>query len=273
MVRAWDAQGLRTTGKNRTTGEPGRWTVTKLRSLMLNPRYAGRRIYNGEDTGPGDWPAILDRATFDALTIKLTDPRRRTAPDDVNAKYLLSGILTCGKCGAKMFAAPTKYRGTTRMTYRCHGGYCMGRGLEDVDAVVTETTVARLSMPDAATALRQDGDAEVLRARAVDLRERRDALAALLADGLMSPTAVREQSGKITRELTDLEVRMDRASGADPVAVIAAAEDVREAWNRATVGTRRKVIRALMDVTVLPAGKGVRFSPEHVRIEWKGAEA
>ncbi len=34
----------------------------------------------------------------------------------------------------------------------------------------------------------------------------------------------------------------------------------------------RQVVDELMTVTLLPAGKGVRFSPEHVRIEWKGAQ-
>ena len=28
--------------------------------------------------------------------------------------------------------------------------------------------------------------------------------------------------------------------------------------------------RSLLAVRIMPAGKGVRFNPEHVRIEWKG---
>jgi hypothetical protein len=31
----------------------------------------------------------------------------------------------------------------------------------------------------------------------------------------------------------------------------------------------REVIKALMDVRILPAGKGVRFDPEQVRLQWK----
>lgn len=273
VVRAWDAEGLRTTGKNRTTGEPGRWTVTKLRSLMLNPRYAGRRMYNGEDVGPGDWPPILDRETFDALEVTLRDPRRRTAPDDLNARYLLSGILRCGKCGAKMFAAPTTYRGRQRMTYRCQGGYCMGRGMDDVDAVVVAAVVARLSAPDAREVFTAGEDVSALDARAAELRGRRDALAALLADGLMSPGAVREAAGKIGRELDDVEAERGRRAGTGPAAAVVGADDVAGAWGALPLEARRRIVRALMRVTILPAGKGVRFSPEHVRIEWNGAAA
>jgi len=28
--------------------------------------------------------------------------------------------------------------------------------------------------------------------------------------------------------------------------------------------------RSLMTVRIIPAGKGVKFDPEHVQIEWKG---
>ncbi|MCV7744785.1 recombinase family protein [Micrococcus luteus] len=269
VMRAWDADGLRTTGKNRA-GEPGRWSVTKVRGVLLNPRYAGRRMYNGEDVGPGDWPAILDRDTFDDLTVKLTDPRRRTAPDDLNAKHLLSGILTCGKCGARMFAAPSKYRGNVRMTYRCHGGYCMGRGMEDVDRVVTAVLLARLAQPDALAAMSPTEDVQALHARAADLRDRRDALAELLADGLMSPTAVREQAGRLNRDLTDLEGRLAAATGSDPVVNLIQSEDVAASWEAAPVAERRRIVRTLMEVTLLPVGKGTRFAPEHVRIAWKG---
>lgn len=271
VVRAWDAAGLRTTGKNRTTGEPGRWSVTKLRSLMLNPRYAGRRIYNGEDVGPGDWPPILDRDTFSDVERKLRDPRRRTAPDDLAARYLLSGILRCGKCGAKMFAAPTTYKGRKRMTYRCQGGYCLGRGMEDVDAVVTAVVVGRLAAPDALDLFTKGEDVAALDARAADLRARRDTLAALLADGLMSPQAVREAAGKLGRELAEVEAARGRAVGDGPVADLVAAPDVGAAWEALPLDVQRRVVRTLMDVRLLPAGKGVRFSPEHVQIDWKGS--
>ncbi len=39
------------------------------------------------------------------------------------------------------------------------------------------------------------------------------------------------------------------------------------------VNARRTVVDELVTVTLLPAGKGARFHPEQVRIEWKGATA
>lgn len=263
VVRDWDAAGART-----TAGGP--WGVTQLRRTLLNPRYAGKRLYNGEEMEAGGaWRPILDEATHRALEEKLTDPRRRTAPDDLNSKYLLSGIAVCGKCGKKMFASPAKARGKEWMVYRCFGGYCMTRRLDLVDEVVNAVIVARLSSPDAAQLFAGTDDSAALRQRATDLRDRRDALAAMLADGLLSAASVREQAGRISTELHGVEAALSAMDTLNPAAAIIAADDVAAAWDAQSLGIRRQIIRALMAVTVLPAGKGVRFDPEQVKIEWK----
>ena len=43
-----------------------------------------------------------------------------------------------------------------------------------------------------------------------------------------------------------------------------------KAWSAASLERKRAVLDELMTVTVLPSGPGVRFSPEQVRITWKG---
>lgn len=263
IVREWTAAGAVT-----TAGGP--WGVTQVRRTLLNPRYAGKRLYNGEEMEAGGlWQPILDEATHRALEEKLTDPRRKTAPDDLNSKYLLSGIAVCGKCGKKMFAAPVKARGKEWMVYRCFGGYCMTRRLDLVDAVVNAVLVARLSSPDAAKLFTSTDDSAALRARATDLRDRRDALAAMLADGLLSAAAVREQAGRIGAELHGVEAALAAMDTLNPTAAIIAADDVAAAWEAQPLGVRRQIIRALITVTLKPAGKGVRFSPDQVQIEWK----
>ncbi|MDP9692682.1 UNVERIFIED_ORG: DNA invertase Pin-like site-specific DNA recombinase [Arthrobacter globiformis] len=258
-------RALNEAGHTTTTGGP--WNVTSIRRALTNPRTAGRRLYNGEDLGPGDWPAIFDADTHRALEDKLNDPRRRTAPEDLSAKFLLSGICRCGKCGKAMFATTTK----GPKVYRCFGGYCMTRRLDLVDEVVESVVIGRLSQPDAAALFTGTEDATKLRRRAVDLRDRRDALAALLADGLLSPTAVREQSGRLSNELQAVENALDAADTLNPAAGVIAADDVAAAWHALPLNHRRQIIRALMDVTVRPAGKGVRFNPDQVEIGWKAA--
>jgi DNA invertase Pin-like site-specific DNA recombinase len=279
VVREWNAAGLRTTFRRRDADtrerapEGGPWGVTQLRRVMINPRYAGQRVYNGEDMGEGAWEPILDPETFRELEEKLTDPSRRVAPDDLTAKHLLSGIAVCGKCGGAMFAATMKGRGGTVPVLRCFGGYCMQRRRDLVEEVVEATLLARLALPDAARALGQRADLATLRGTAADLRERRDAIAAMLADGLLSPAAARQQATKVSAALAAAERAVSDAEGANPVAGLIAARDIAAAWERLEVGDQRRIVRALMTVTVLPAGKGVRFDPDQVRIDWKEAQS
>ncbi|UNK47123.1 recombinase family protein [Arthrobacter sulfonylureivorans] len=264
IVREWNAAGIQS-----TVGKP--WNVTSLRRALLNPRNTGRRLYNGEDLGEGAWPAILDADTLQSLETKLTDPRRRTAPDDLNAKYLLSGIALCGKCGKKMFASPAKKNGREWMMYRCFGGYCMTRRLDKVDEVVEAVITGILARPDAAARFGSGDEAAALQQRATDLRDRRDALAAMLADGLLSPGAVRKQAGRLSSELADAEASLAAVDALNPAAAVIAADDVDTAWLALPLGDKRRIIRTLASVTVLPAGKGVRFDPSQVQVVPKGS--
>lgn len=264
IARDWNAAGL-----GASTGERKDWSVRTVKLVLLNPRYIGRRMYNNEDVGEGEWDPILDRETFDAVETILRDPRRRTTTQDRNVKYLLTGLLTCGKCGERLFSAPVKYKGRLRMQYKCFGGYCMGRGMEDIDEVVVTTLLARLSRPDAAKAFATTGDLPNLRAKATDLRARRDALAVLLADGLMSATAVREQAGRISMQLEEVEAEINRADSNNPLTAVIGSDDVAGAWKKLSVVSQREIVRTLMEITILPAGKGIRFAPDQVKIEWK----
>jgi site-specific DNA recombinase len=270
IARTWNDAGFRTTDvrkdtAGRITKAGGLWGVTQVRRLLVNPRYAGKRLYNGEEMEAGGlWDPILTEETHRALEERLTDPRRKTAPDDLNSKYLLSGICICGKCGKKMFASPVKSTGKEWMVYRCFGGYCMTRRLDLVDEVVEELVVGILSETDASKLFPSTGDAIDLRRRATDLRDRRDALAAMLAEGLLSAVAVREQAGKIRTELDSVSAALDAVDNLNPAASIIHAPNVPVAWKETPLGQKRQIIRALMDVTVLPAGKGVRFDPSQV---------
>ena len=249
-----------------TTSLGGHWNVTGLRRLLVNQRHAGRAVSCGEDYGKGTWPAIFDRDTADQLASVLTDPRRRTAPAALNIKYLLTGLIFCGKCSGKMYACPMD--NPRRMIYRCRKNH-LGRRLDLVDEVVEAAVVARLSRRDAVDLLAPDVDLDALRGRATELRARRDGLAALLADGLLSPAATRDQAGKLTGQISELEREIMAATGDGPLTQVVGADDVAATWAGLPLLAKREIIDTLMTVTILPAGKGVTFDPEHVHIDWR----
>lgn len=256
-VRMLDGQGLTT-----TAGKP--WNVTSLRRALLSPRYAGRVTYRGADVATGEWPTILSAETQERLTEKLRDVQRRVQ-QGTDPKFLLSGLARCGRCDAVMFASPMGVKGKRWQAYRCLSCY-LARRQDLVDAVVEEVIVGRLSMPDAAALFTEDEDVPVLRAEAAELRSRRDDLAGLLADGLLSASVVRQRSQELTRRISDLEDRISRVLGESPVTALADAEDVRAAWEAMPLRDRKHVVELLMTVVILPAGKGQRFTPEQVRI-------
>jgi site-specific DNA recombinase len=90
-----------------------------------------------------------------------------------------------------------------------------------------------------------------------------------IPDGLLSAAAVRDRSAALTRRISDLEERIGRALGTSPVVALADADDVRAAWQAMPLIDRKQVVDLLMTVTILPAGKGQRFTPAQVQVEWK----
>lgn len=258
-ARMLDMRGLKTTAH-----KP--WNVTTLRRALLNPRYAGRVTYNGADVTGGQWPVILDAGVQDRLAEVLRDVGRRVQ-QGTDPKFLLSGLALCGRCGDVMFASPMGVRGKRWMAYRCLGCY-IARRQDLVDEVVTAVVLARLSMRDAVNVLSRTEDVAALRQEAGELRQRRDDLAGLLADGLLSTSVVRERSQALTTRLRELEGRITAALGESPAASLVAAEDVAAAWETMSLRDRKRALSLLLTVTILPVGKGQRFSPDSVQIEW-----
>lgn len=251
-----------------------RWTIKTLKQAVLNPRLTGRVMYAGQDYGTHG-PRVINDETYDRLKALLTDPRRKNAPSTA-VKYLLSGIVRCGRCGddpeAEAMLATTN--GAERLhVYRCRRCY-LTRQRERVDQRVLGAVVARLAAPDAAEVFQPDVDLAGLRGQLVELRDRRDGVAELLSDGLLSREAARTQAKRLTVQISDLERQIDAATGASPVVELAEAGDEDEiaaALLSLPIARQREVIRSLCDVTILPAGKGARWSPDQVAITWRGS--
>ncbi|MBF5081381.1 recombinase family protein [Quadrisphaera sp. INWT6] len=264
-VRALDARGLTS-----TLGKP--FTTITLRRLLLSPRHAGRVTFMGADHGvAGTWPAIFTEEQQQRLTEVLADPRRRMA-QSTEPRYLLSGVARCGQDGSIMRGSPMVNGERRWHVYKCSVKGCRRARRSDlVDAVVVaEVLRVFKENPDLFT---PNEDVSDLRAAAADLRERRDALGDLLADGLMSATKVRERALLLTRELEGIEARIGRAVADSPASPLVGAVDPAAVWEVLPVGARKAVVNLLMTVEIMPAGKGARFTPEQVRMTMKGAGA
>lgn len=242
----------------------GPWSMARVRSMLRNERYAGLASYKGERVEPDsiEWEPLLDRQTWDAYVRMRM--RRKTPHDWSNqTKYLLSGLARCGECGAAMFARPD--HGV--MKYSCTTNWCTSRTLADVDALVGARLVTRFQDPKIVARLRQAPDTAPHEEELSTLRRRRDDLAALLAEGVLSRAAVREQAATLTARIDRLQARLDALRADDPVTDLALAESVVDRWDALPLPKKRQIIQSQFAVSIHKARRGrLPFDPSSVEV-------
>lgn len=250
------------------------WTVPNLRLRMKNPAYAGFRLYKGKPFGKGNWEPIIDQETFETYE---RVSKRRSIPSNGSkkTKYLLSGYARCGICESTMFARP-EYRTakdgtkTTTMAYACLSNWCTSRQMSATDEVVEAVILARLSRPDASMMLAPEVNLEPLMSKALELRARRDDLAAALAEGVLTLTAVKEASKKLTDELAKLQRQIDSAQGNPAVTSLLGADDIERHWREElNFQHRRSVVESLVSVKIHKQKKKRTFDLADIEVTWK----
>jgi site-specific DNA recombinase len=130
------------------------WTVRSVASILSNPRYTGRQVWNRQRTDlqladpldislghrpvqrwnlPDGWvisarpahPALVSEADF--VAAQETKAARGPAPGSGRPdarRYLLAGLLVCGTCGRRMESAWSN----GKAAYRCRHGHTSATG-------------------------------------------------------------------------------------------------------------------------------------------------
>lgn len=253
----------------------GEWNGVMLKQVLRRERNCGRAVHQGKVIGRGAWPPILSEDVHDAVVAR-TSGREARVSRGTELKYLLTGIMLCGKCGAAMrvvAGARSKANPEDRYpnAYACPG--CFGvRCRYDLVEMVIETLVRRrLEMPDAP--LLFSGDADGAR----EAMEERDGLKARLdraaddyADGKITADQLERISGRIMPQLDAANARIAALGPNHGLEEFDGRVSPAMAWDKAPVRQRREVVNALMEVTLLPSGAGEPFSPERLKVAWKG---
>jgi site-specific DNA recombinase len=210
----------------------GCWLISALNPFLQNERYAGRLVWNRriwvKDPDSGrrlqrtrpqkDWiitecPALIDVATWNAVQQRFRERARALPTRSFRPRrYLLSGLLTCERCGSRLVVTSKPPR------YAC-GTFLHGGG-----AACPVDATARLDAVE--SAILQPIKSELLSREAIEkfcslIREWHQRENQELAHG-SSPTA-----DAIAAEIADLEVliaqRPSRAATLGP-----AIEDLRQ---------------------------------------------
>lgn len=268
VAAAWNREGLLT-----PTG--GQWDNQKLRSMLSSPRLAGLRRHRGQIVGKGVWPAIVDPDKHERLRALLSS---RRAPDR-HRKYLLTGMVRCGKCGERMFVRRRSIDRVRRYGCEKRPG-AIGCGsihiiADPLDECVRDAVLSYLDSPDMVAAI----EAHETRTDSVDM----DALHAdessleelskdYYTDHLISRREFLAAREALEARIRDARMRLARTNGTGALRALSGfGAKLREAWEGEDLEWRRKVLAAVVDRVVIgPATLGLTyFDPTRATIVWK----
>lgn len=266
IINDWTDRGVPT-----VRGAP--WSTTALRTVLMSERIAGLRVHHGQIVGEAEWPAILDRDTWESLRAVLvtrTSNRRRLTP--ARSYLLTGGLARCGACEDQtpLVAAP-------RPKYRAYGCLESAGGCNRISVIADRFETVVINRLAAAVA---DGLIEQVRAThstggedlgsLIAAEERKLITYARMLDsgeiGRAEWAAMREGvQGRIDAIRGQLAARSSPRilDGVD-------ADHWSEQWDEWTFDQRRAALRALVDrVVVAPVGyAGRRFNPDRVQCHW-----
>ncbi len=246
------------------------WSALTVRQLVRRPRNVARRVHRGTVVGPGEWDPIVPGDLYEQALAVLADPGRRKS-QSTRYQHLLSGIARCGRC---QVPSMRRKRRSSRPAPAYVCDRCgLARMQEPVDAMATRLAVAWLSAPNAAellAAATDDGSRlAAATAEAAALRARLNNLAVQASMDEIDDEQLAIMSAALRPKLRAAEQRM-RTVQADSLLASAIGPDAAQEWPGWSMGRRRSIVAELLDVTVLPVGKGKRvFDPMSVDIRWK----
>lgn len=271
VAREWNTRGL-------LSSKPGKdgWTVSGVKAALVSPRYIGMRVYKGNVTKMGQWPAIFDEDTHHALRRLLQNPVRSASASRAGrrAQSLLSGLATCADCGAGM--TTTNRKGVKHYTCSART-HCVTLRAELIEQRVVEETVGLLGSSAVFGLLVESGDeAEVDAGTELDvLRGRLEVLTDSFTDGEIPAEVFKRSSRKLTEQIERIETVLQRVRDNEVFAGIelgSGVAQVQAAWQTLTLVQQRAILEAVMRIEVRRAnarrGGQVRWSPDlHLVVE------
>jgi site-specific DNA recombinase len=258
VCRDWAARGI-TTVRGKT------WQPNTLIRLLCSPRVVGDRAWRKDQVvATGCFAPILDRTTH--LRVRRLAASRAIGQRKHYERSLLSGMLTCGECGATMHS-----RGGERRYYVCPPAP-IGCGRAAIVERFVEPHVVGLFRerlrdrpPQAPTMRRFD------KRRYTELVERLERIRHdYYVTSSIDDATFRRYRDELDTELRQIAVR----SALPPVEGLPNGFDLRYAelgWPALTQRQRRELLRSeISTISVARAGRtGNRFDPARVEVTWR----
>lgn len=239
-----------------------------IRKWVANPTYIGKvRTVSG--LVDARWEPIVSEHTWrQAQAVLAAKPNAGVNSRPGGAKYLLSGIMTCAVCDAKVDAnsSNAKYHPPS---YECRPGAHVAITRAAADRMVTDLVMARCSRDDLYQVLTAASGTEAEQARAEAIRLQVELDEWLVAG--VSARAYKAQEDRLLPLIAAARERADRLTIPVPVHDLVTAQGhVAAAWQEMPVQQKRAAIRFLFDALVLkPAPRMGYGVPARERIAWQ----
>jgi DNA invertase Pin-like site-specific DNA recombinase len=267
-------QGLR-------TRRGGRWRMVSIRDILRNRAYLGTYSRFGVRVS-GTHPPLATPDEFRAVQRRL-EARAPAQRERKLQPFLLSGMVTCGRCGNRLIGVSRRQKWTTKSGeerskvyryYQCESrtnqnrcGYNTQRAddLEErVRRVVAgqEPPSTRLAHTGNAVAFIEDTEAEIRRneGRQRRIRRRIEELVADAASGTITVERFRDAGAELASTERSISASIDAAR--DRLKTHHSEEERREslrqtrkrlatAWNTLDIDQRRDMLRSVIDDVVV----------------------
>lgn len=261
--------------KNKESGDLmySPWITSTVRRLLISPfqaallpplmpegePYRADRFTLSQCT-PGAWEPILTVDQVNAARGRLLDASRLTHDGDTKAKWLLSGLGRCGKCGGPTRSTQSRTTAQSVRAIRCTAG-CFVRPAAPIEEYVERAVIDVLSTPNTLQWVDDDGtDIEAMRTRREAVSAERNEAEWLYRTRKLSAATFSAMVDELDAELAQVDAALGDALRADPLAEFVTGDDVRGLWESMNMNRRRTVLAALLQaVEVRPVGKGRRI--------------
>jgi DNA invertase Pin-like site-specific DNA recombinase len=267
IARRWSADKVR--GR-------ANWTSGDISDMLKLARHAGLMAHAGEILAtPAKWKPIVARAKWEAACAVIATrsngsglPRRRS---------LLTGLVTCGKCGSVMIRTSKGHR--QMVIWRCNSGPgkpgcgTVSANAPKLEALLIEATFQYVDGIDLAALVGQHGaqsEKSTIARELAKLDQLEADMGEAVAAGRVKVIAMEAFTRRAETQRSALRAKLAHETQSDALAPFAGrAGALRATWTTLSTDQQRGIIReALRAIKVLPRGRstGGRFDATRVVI-------
>lgn len=277
------------------TSAGNEWYPVSVHNLLMRKRFVGIRIHQGNEY-PAQWPAIFTPEEWSELQLEISTRSEKYPELPKRRKNLLTGYLTCGKCGRSLTGemkydhpgdAPRriytcrKPADKSRTDKGCTGVQVNAAALEEY---IRQLLIARLDDENLGRLLNADGgDASQLKGLLANRKMKlahRQTLENERSDGLLSKDEFYRMRGRVNDAIAKLDEQIAETRQRHTRLPITAGQSIADAWDDNPDGFRRTLIdRVFKRIEIkqsrakpkfiLRDGSVARFDKERVVIEYR----